>query len=277
MAVEVASDGVNMVGGDAVCGGTPAVLEGKFGEAVEGAGDPGGELVEEGGGLRVKDLAGGMASDVEAVGEVGSGLVWSGEGPEVVAEADALVEGRHGLDEGAEVGLADEEDGEEGGAAAVEIGEPAEAIEGVCRHVLGFIEEQDNVAAGGGFGLEEGADAVEAIEVAGGRGGVGRVETREQGGDEFLDAEAAIFQGDEAEVGGRELVLEDRADEGFAAADLTGEQGKVHPCLIDDVVEAVEGFLMAGGRVKKASVPSGLKGSENEVPVEKGIGHGKAG
>lgn len=72
-------------------------------------------------------------------------------------------------------------------------------------------------------------------------------------------------------------MLEDGADEGFAGADLAGEEGEVQAALMDGVGEAVEGFLMAWGGVKETGVPGGLKGSENEVPVVKRIGHGIAG
>lgn len=194
MAVEVAGDGVDVAGGEAVSAGAPGELEGEFGEAVEGAGDAAGELVEEGGGFGFEELAGRVAGGVEAVGEVGGSLLGGGERAEVVAEADALVEGGDGLDAMAEVGLADEEDGEEGGAAAVEVGEPAEALEGVGGEVLGFVEEEDDVVAGVGLGFEEGADAVEAVEVAGGWGGVRGVEPGEEGGDEFVEVEAAVFE-----------------------------------------------------------------------------------
>lgn len=277
MTVEVAGDGVDVAGGKAVGTGAPAVLEGEFGEAVEGARDAGGELVEERGGFGIEELASGVSRRVEAVGEVGGGLVGSGEGSQVVAETDTLVEGWDGLDAGAEVGLADEEDGQQGSAATVEIGEPAQAVEGVCGEVLGFIAEQDDVATGGGFGFEQGADPVEPLQGGGGRRGVGSVEASEQGSEEVVHLEAAVFEDQKAKAGGWEVVLKDRADEGFAAADLAGEQSEVQAALVDDVGEAIEGFLVTGRRVKETGVPSGLKGSENEVPVEKGIGHGRVG
>jgi hypothetical protein len=259
--MEVAGDGVDVGSGEAISAAAPGELEGEFGEAIEGAGDAAGELVEEGGGFGVEELAGGVASGVEAVREVGGGLLGGGERAQVVAEADALIEGRYGLDEGAEVGLADEEDGDEGGPAAVEVGEPTQAVEGVGREVLGFVEEEHDMAASGGFGFEEGADTIEALEVAGGWGGVRGVKPGEQGGDEFFEVKAAVFEGDEAEEGGGEVVLEDGADEGFATADLAGEKGEVQAALVDDVSEAVEGLLMAWGRVKETGVPGGLKGS----------------
>ena len=80
----------------------------------------------------------------EQVGEVGGDLV-AGQGGQVVADDDALVEGLvdgHG-EPAAQLGLADEEQAETVLGVHLVVGEEAEVFEDVAAEVLRLVDDED--------------------------------------------------------------------------------------------------------------------------------------
>jgi hypothetical protein len=88
------------------------------------------------------------AGDAEVVFDVGGSLL-EVEGVEVKADGDALVEGFEGSESQLvrQVGLAEKDEGEEGGRIHLVVEQEAELVEDVVREQVSFVDDEEDGAA----------------------------------------------------------------------------------------------------------------------------------
>jgi hypothetical protein len=191
------------------------------------------------------------AGDLEAVLDVGPEFP-AFEGIDVETDGDPLSELAKAVIVQAvsELRLAEQDDLEQFAIFGFEVGEESDLFEEFGGEVLGFVDDQDGVAA-----VEEEIDK-ELIESGEGFEAVHAfgVETILEGdGTEEL---VGIEDGIEDEGGGvvfAEFLEDGAADGGFAAADLAGELNEAL-AFADTVDEVVEGFTVSGVVKKVARV-----------------------
>ena len=129
------------------------------------------EPVDGGAGL-VGEQVGAAAGDDEAVAQVGGG-VGAAQGLEVVVDGDALDQLAQlgALEEGAQLGLAGQDQLEQMVAADIDVAEQAQLLEGGGVEVLGLVDDQGDAPALGVAGGEPGVEGgVAGWGVAGRRG-----------------------------------------------------------------------------------------------------------
>ena len=192
-------------------------------DTVELAGDAVAELVggsDEG----VREGAAVETGDAQVVFDVGDGL-FQGKGLDVVADVDALVEGLEALEleEMAQVGLAEQDEGEGGSGIHVGVEPEAEFVEQAVAEEVGLVHDDDGLTAVLG---EVGEGSAETLTEATGVEGGADVEGGEEVGEESLDGEVGVGQ-----VGGEEEVGVEGVDEGahgggLASADPSTGSGQ---------------------------------------------------
>lgn len=266
MAFEVADDGFDGVEADVGEFFDPGVFEGELGDAVDLARHATRDLEGAFGGVGGEQVAAGVTTDAEAVAEVVAGFLLV-ERVEVEAEADALVDGGQFGDHFAELGLADEDEGEVIDAGAVQVGEEFEFVEGGGGHFLGFVEDEDEVPV---FGVEFIDDLGEAFPpgmFGGGAGAGGGVELLEDRAQHFGEGEGGVLLDDDSEALFIEAIVEDGAGEGLAAADFAGEHADEHGLFADEEAEAAEGFVVIAALEEEPDVPGGFEGAFLQAPI----------
>jgi hypothetical protein len=146
--------------------------EGSAAEVVDSAGDALGVVVDQGDKAIGED--GVLASgDAEVVFDVGSGFL-EVEGFEVIADGNALMErlvgGKAELE--SELGLAEEDEGEEGGGVHVVVEQETELVEELRGQQVGFVDDEEGEAAFAGEVRKGGAELGEEAAEAEGRLGL---------------------------------------------------------------------------------------------------------
>lgn len=152
---------------------------------------------------------------------------------------------------GLQLGLADEDDLEELAGVGFQIGEEADVLKGIEGHILGFIDDEDDLAAlfdefeqvlvelfeqfltgPARFGDAEFAeDTLEQL-------GIGEARIEDEGGFDGLGFEL----GEELSTKG-----------GFAATDFAGEHDEAL-AFADAVAQVFDGLLVTGGEIEEARV-----------------------
>jgi len=211
-------------------------------DAVELAGDAVAELVG-GGDEGVGEGAAVEADDAQVVFDVGGGFLQV-EGLDVVADVDTLVEGFEALEleEVAQVGLAEEDEGEGGGGIHVGIEPETEFVEQAVAEEVGLVDDDDGLRAVLG---EVGQGSTEALAEAAGVEGRADVEGGEEVGEEGLDGEVGVGQIGGEEEGGIEGVDEGAHGGGLAGTDVAGDEGG--EVVVEGEGEAGLDLLMGDG------------------------------
>lgn len=193
-----------------------------------------------------------------------------GKGREVVVNEDALAELAEGIvtEFRFQFGLSDEEDLEEFAGIGFEVGEEADMFEGLERHILGFVDDEDNFAA---LADQEEEEFIELIEkILAGTGWFGNAQFAKDGLKELGIGEFWI----EDECGGDglgfQLGEQLAAEGGFAAADLTGKDDEAL-FFANAVTEVLHGFLVTGREVEEARIWGNVERAAGEP--EEGFVH----
>jgi hypothetical protein len=210
---------------------------------------------EEGAAAEVVDLASNsLGVVVDAADEAVAEDLGLGIGAQVVADGDALAESFEGGETElvGEVGLAEEDEGEEGSGIHVVVEEETELVEELRGEQVGFIDDEEDEAALAGEVGEGGAEL--------------REETREtEGGLDLESQENLAIEGGDGEVGvgevddgvdvGVEGVGEGADGGGLAGADIAGDESR--DALLEGEGEAALDFLVTA-RGEQVAAGDGL-------------------
>jgi len=246
-----------------------AEQEGTATDVVDLAGDAFGVVIDTGEEAIAKDLVV-RASDPQVVLDVGDGFQKI-KGLELVADGDALLEGLIGgeAEEVGQVGLTEQDQGEQGGGVHLVVEQEAELVEDVRRQAMGLIkDEQEGTALAGQVGqggAQLGQEAVEGVSwldlqgqqdlaVEGGQLelGVGQISDRKQ---------VVVEAVDKGAQGGGLTGADPSTSSGQAAGDESGQaflEGKGEPTL---------DFLMAGGREEVGGGDGPAEGGLSEAVI----------
>ena len=152
--------------------------EGVGGEAVEVSHGAVGGLMQEGQGVGVEEVAvaaGAAEAEAEVVGGVaGEERVDAQAGVEAGEEGAVFAQG----ESVGELGESDENQGQQGLGVPFVVEQDVQVVEGVLVQEMGFVEEEDGVAAFGGELLDVGGDGVKDAGGGGGRRGDERADGR---------------------------------------------------------------------------------------------------
>jgi hypothetical protein len=233
-----------------VLGGTEE--EGTAADVVDLASNSLGVVVDAADEAVAEDLGLGIG-DAEVMLDVSGGL-FEVEGAQVVADGDALAEGFEGGETElvGEVGLAEEDEGEERSGIHGVVEEETELVEELWGEQVGFVDDEEDEAALAGEVGEGGAEL--------------REKTRETEG--WLDLESQedlAIEGDDGEVGvgevddgvdvGVEGVGEGADGGGLAGADIAGNESR--EVLLEGEGEAALDFLVTA-RGEQVAAGDGL-------------------
>ena len=168
-------------------------------DAVDLSGDPVTELVG-GGDERIGERAAFHADDAQMMLDIG-GRLFQCKRLEVAADVDALVEGFKALEleQIAQVGLAEEDEGERGGGIHIGVEPETELVEQAVAEQVSLIDDDEGMTAA----LEEVSEGVaKTLTEAARMEGWADVPGSEDVGKEGLDGEIGIGQvGGEVEIG----------------------------------------------------------------------------
>jgi hypothetical protein len=165
-----------------------------------------------------------VPGDTQVVLDIGDGL-FQVEGPEVVADSDALVEGFVGSEAKlvGQVGLTEEDEGQGRRGVHLIVEQEAQLVKELGRQEVRFIDDEQDVAALASQVVERGAELREETHKAKGRF---YLESEEDFAVKGSDAKVRVGKIDD----GVEIVVESLCKGtdggGFARADVAGEEGR---------------------------------------------------
>ena len=207
--------------------------------------------------------------DAEVMLDVSGGL-FEVEGTQMVADGDALVEGFEGGETEfvGEVGLAEEDEGEERSGVHIVVEEKTELVEELRREEMGFVDDEEDEAALAGEVGEGGAELREETREAEGRLDLeGQEDLAIEGG----DGEVGVGKVDDGVEVGVEGVDEGADGGGLAGADVASDESR--EALLEGEGEAALDFLVAArGEQVGAGDGLGERGRGKAVAVIEG-GH----
>ena len=217
--------------------------EGTATEVVDLASDALGVVVDAGEEAVAEELAL-AAGDAEMVLDVAGGLLQV-EGFEVEADGDALVEGLVGSEAElvGQVGLAEEDEGDQGSGIHLVVEQEAQLVEELRGQEVGFVDDEQDVAALAGQVVEGGAELREEAHKAEGRLDLeGEEDLAVEGG----DAQVGIGEIDDGVEVAVEGLGEGADGGGFAGADVAGDESG--ETLLEGKGEAALDLAVAAGR-----------------------------
>jgi hypothetical protein len=242
--------------------------EGAAADVVDLASNSLGVVVDAADEAVAEDLGLGIG-DAEVMLDVSSGLC-EVEGAQVVADGDALAEGFEGGETElvGEIGLAEEDEGEERSGIHVVIEEETELVEELRREEMGFVDDEEDEAALAG---EVGEGDTELREEAREAKGRFDLEGQENLAIEGGDGEVGVGEVDDGVDIGVEGVGEGADGGGLAGADVPGDESG--EALLEGEGEAALDFLVtARGEQVAAGDGLGERGRDEAVAVSEG-GH----